>query len=257
MTDQHSRIAMQTYRRPKELAKTLQVLLAVPIPSLLEIVIVWNDLEANPPADFTSQHGIKVRYRKSARNSLNEKLLPDPEYRTKAILLSDDDVYYHPSDLEFVFQSWRKFGQNRLTGALARCHKLGVNGTLEYYFCSKSSSEDVYSMVLTNLCFAPISFLDFYSSNDPTMVQIRKYVDTHFNCEDIALNYMASMLTQSGPLLVKGRKDYVNYVPAQGISTKPGHLEARSQCLNDFAEIFNCNPLVNETAHVERGVVVL
>lgn len=249
---------MQTYRRPTELAKTLQVLLSEPVPSLLEIVIVWNDLEAVPPKDFTSPHGVKIRYRKSARNSLNEKLLPDPEYQTKAILLSDDDVYYHPSDLEFVFQSWRKFGQDRLTGALARCHRLSSKGTWEYHFCSKSpAAGDSYSMILTNLSFVPISFLDFYSSDHPTMVKIRKYVDDHFNCEDIALNHMASMLTQSGPLLVKGHKNYVNYVPTKGISTKPGHLEARSQCLNDFAEMFACMPLVNETAHVERGVVVL
>ena len=248
---------MQTFRRPKELAKTLEILLADPIPSLLEIVVVWNDIEADPPDNFTSQHGVKVRYRKSVRNSLNEKLWPDPEYRTKSILLSDDDVYYHPSDLEFVFQSWRKFGQNRLTGALARCNKMGANGGWEYGFCSSHASEDVYSMVLTNLCFAPISFLDFYFSDNPTMVSVRDYVDRHFNCEDIGLNYMASMLTQSGPLLIKGRKNYVNYVPSRGISKKPGHMEARSQCLNDFPEIFTCMPLVNETAHIERGVIVL
>lgn len=248
---------MQTYRRPKELANTLSVLLAEPIPSLLEVVVVWNDLEVDPPLDFFTQHGVKVRHRRSKRNSLNEKLWPDSEYRTKAILLSDDDVYYHPSDLEFVFQSWRKFGQNRLTGALARCHKLGVNETWGYDFCSQDASEDSYSMILTNLCFAPISFLDFYSSNDPIMVKVRQYVDKHFNCEDIALNFMASMLTQSGPLLVKGHENYVNYVPRQGISTKPGHLEARSQCLNDFAEMITCMPLMNETARIERGVIVL
>lgn len=248
---------MQTYQRYEELQRTLEALLSEDIPSLLEIVIVWNDLEAEPPLDFFSQRGTKVRYRRSPRNSLNEKLWPDPEYRTKAILLSDDDVYYHPSDLEFAFQSWRKFGQNRLAGALARCHTIGETGAWEYGFCSKDEKEDTYSMILTNLAFAPITFLDFYSSNQTQMIKIRNYVDEHFNCEDIALNYMASMITLEGPLLVKGREDYVNYVPVKGISTKPGHLEARNKCLNDFAEIFTCMPLVNETAHIERGVIVL
>jgi hypothetical protein len=30
------------------------------------------------------------------------------------------------------------------------------------------------------------------------------YVDDKFNCEDIALNFVASMLTCEGPLLVRG-----------------------------------------------------
>ena len=123
---------MQTYQRPIELNDTLRVLLSEDIPSLFEIVIVWNNLEEQPPDNFVSEHGVPVRFRASLRNSLNEKLWPDPEYRTKAILLSDDDVYYHPSDLEFVFQSWRKFGQNRLTGALARCSSVSPRGGWEY-----------------------------------------------------------------------------------------------------------------------------
>jgi len=252
----NDRIAMLTYKRPKELNATLTVLLTPKIPSLHEIVVVWNNLGETPPENFVSEHGVTVRYRPSPRNSLNEKLWPDPEYRTKAILLSDDDVYYQPSDLEFVFQTWRKFGQNRLTGALARCASLAKNGEWKYGFCSKKEEEDVYSMIITNLAFAHISFLDYYSSDDPSMTTIRKYVDDKLNCEDIALNYVASMLTCSGPLLVRGRQPYFNYEPAQGISRKPGHLEARSKCLNDFTEIFGFMPLVNETGHIERGGIV-
>ncbi|CAM1509748.1 Fc.00g000830.m01.CDS01 [Cosmosporella sp. VM-42] len=257
LLDDKFTIAMQTYQRPVELNDTLRALLSEEIPSLLEVVIVWNDLNESPPDNFVSEHGVPVRFRASLHNSLNEKLWPDPEYRTKAILLSDDDVYYHPKDLEFVFQSWRKFGQNRLTGALARCSSISPKGGWEYTFCSNNEAEDVYSMILTNLAFAPISFLDFYSSDDPAMIQVRNYVDKHFNCEDIGLNYMASMITRSGPLLVQGHETYFNSVPSKGISTKPGHLKARSRCLNDFAEIFRCMPLVNETAHIQRGVIVL
>ncbi|KAF7563426.1 hypothetical protein G7046_g701 [Stylonectria norvegica] len=257
LLDDKFTIAMQTYHRPKELNETLDALLVEEIPSLLEVVIVWNDVKTDPPHDFVSHHGVKVRFRASPRNSLNQKLWPDPEYRTKAILLSDDDVYYHPHDLEFAFQSWRKFGQLRLTGALARCSSIDKNGGWSYTFCSNSEAEDVYSMVLTNLAFAHISLLDYYSSDDPVMIQIREYVDKHFNCEDIALNYMTSMLTRSGPLLVTGREQYYNFVPAKGISTRPGHMTARSKCLNDFARIFSCMPLVNETAHIQRGVVIL
>jgi hypothetical protein len=46
---------MQTYQRPKELEETLSIILGEEIPSLLEIVIVWNDLENNPPPDYVSK----------------------------------------------------------------------------------------------------------------------------------------------------------------------------------------------------------
>ncbi|KAM5360431.1 hypothetical protein ACJZ2D_013758 [Fusarium nematophilum] len=257
LVDDKFTIVMQTYRRPKELGDTLQALLKEDIPSLLEVVIVWNDLETEPPEDYVSKHGRHVRYRKSKRNSLNEKLWPDPDYKTQALLLSDDDVYYHPKDLEFVFQSWRKFGRNRLTGALARCSPVDTFGYHKYTFCSSRPGEDEYSMVLTNLAFSHISFLDYYSSNDTVMNQIRDYVDEGFNCEDIAFNYVHSLLSGEGPLMINGHDKYVNFVPAQGISRKKGHLQARSDCLNDFSKMFGCNPLIDETAYIQRGVIVM
>lgn len=99
--------------------------------------------------------------------------------------------------------------------------------------------------------------MDYYWSNDSTMSKIRDYVDEIFNCEDIALNYIQGLLTGQGPLLVSGRERYVNLNPPKGISTKPGHLEARSKCLNDFAKMFKCMPLVDETAHIQRGVIAM
>lgn len=245
---------MSTFHRPKELHRTLTTLLSTNIPSLLEIVVIWNNFDEKEPDGFVSEHGVTVRYRKPTRDSLNEKLWPDPTYRTKAILLTDDDVFYRPEDLEFVFQMWRKFGQDRMTGALARCVSALPSGEWDYNFCSQREHEDVYSIVLTNLAFTHIALLDYYFSDDPAVTKIRKYVDDAFNCEDIGLNFVASMLTGSGPLLVRGRHQYVNLDPSGGISRKPGHMEARSKCLNVFAEAFQCMPLVNETGRIEHGV---
>ena len=249
-------ISMLTYRRPKELNHTLTVLLEEKIPSLHEIVVVWGDLEAELPMNFESKHGVPVRFRMSLKDSLNEKLRPDPDFKTQAILLTDEDVYYRPKDLEFVFQTWRKFGRVRLTGALARCSDIDAQGNYNYNFCSRKE-RDVYSMILTNLCFSHISFMDYYWSKDTTMAKIRDYVDEVFNCEDIALNYVQGLLTGQGPLLVNGQERYVNLNPPKGISTKPGHLKARSKCLNDFAKMFECMPLVDETAHIQKGVIVM
>ncbi|KAF5609019.1 alcohol dehydrogenase [Fusarium pseudoanthophilum] len=66
-------IAMLTYRRPKELNYTLSVLLKEKVPSLHEIVVIWGDADDLPPANFTSKHGVPVRFRRGLQDSLNEK----------------------------------------------------------------------------------------------------------------------------------------------------------------------------------------
>ncbi|PCD21243.1 hypothetical protein FGRA07_11739 [Fusarium graminearum] len=228
LSDDKFTITMLTYRRPKELNHTLSALLEEKIPSLYEIIIVWGDLEAEPPMNFESRHKVPVRFRVALEDSLNEKLRPDPDFKTQAILLTDDDVYYQPKDLEFVFQAWRKFGRDRLTGALARCSDIAADGNYKYTFCS-GKERDNYSMVLTNLSFTHVSFMDYYWSDDSTMTKVRDYVNSVFNCEDIALNYVQGLLTGHGPLLVNGREKYVNLAPPKGISTRPGHVEARIQ----------------------------
>ncbi|RXG41424.1 hypothetical protein VDGE_08114 [Verticillium dahliae] len=251
LRDDRFTIAMQTYRRPKELNETLHVLLKDHIPSLHEIVIIWNNLDQAPPQNYTSAHGVPVRYRASPRNSLNQKLLPDPSFATQAVLLSDDDVYYHPRDLEFAFQAWRRFGRRRLTGAMARCTGVGKNGEWQYRMCARGA--DAYSMIITNLAFVHVAFLEYYSSDDPTMAMIREHVDYNLNCEDIAMNYVTQMLTREPPLLVRGHQAFFNAEPAQGISKAPGHFAARSLCINKFAEAFGCMALLEETVRIEIG----
>lgn len=247
-----TRIVVSTFHRPKELKRTLDTLTSLPVPSLHEIVVIWNNFDDETPKTYTTKHGVRVRYRKPTRDSLNEKLWPDPAYETQGILLSDDDVYYRPHDLEFVFQTWRKFGQERMTGALSRCAKLARDGTWRYDFCALTGRE-AYSLVLTNLAFTHIGFLDYYHSDDPTITKIRASVDEKFNCEDIALNFVSSILTGAGPLLVRGQDQYVNVNPSVGISQAKGHEDMRSRCLNEFADAFGCMPLRDEEARIEWG----
>ncbi|KIL92170.1 hypothetical protein FAVG1_04577 [Fusarium avenaceum] len=188
-------IAIQTYQRPKQLNKTIAHLTAHKVPSLYEIVIVWNEVDVEPPADYMTEHGVLVRYRRSEKNSLNQKFLPDPRYRTQGILLSDDDWNYKaPDDIEYVFQQWRRAGMNRLTGAFARCYgRNNVTGFPNYRV--RCDRHDSYSMILTGMAFTHISFLEYYHSEDELMTSVRELVDEMFNCEDIALNFVQSMLT--------------------------------------------------------------
>uniref|UniRef100_A0A4E9EIK0 Uncharacterized protein n=1 Tax=Gibberella zeae TaxID=5518 RepID=A0A4E9EIK0_GIBZA len=80
----------------------------------------------------------------------------------------------------------------------------------------------------SSLCFSHISFIEYYWSNDNSMVEIRDCVDSGFNCEDIALIFVQRLLAGRGPC----------------ISSELSHLEARRKCLNRFTTILKCMPLV-------------
>ncbi|KAM0248879.1 hypothetical protein ACHAP5_003086 [Fusarium lateritium] len=246
-------IAIQTYKRPIQLNKTIAHLTKHKVPSLYEIAIVWNEIDAEPPANYMTEHGVLVRYRRSEKNSLNQKFLPDPRYRTQGILLSDDDWNYKaPDDLEYVFQQWRRAGMNRITGAFARCHgRKEVTDTPVYRFnCARQGT---YSLVLTGLAFTHISFLEYYHSEDETMASVREFVDEEFNCEDIALNFVQSMLTCEGPLLVFGKGKLDHQRAPSGISKKPGHGKRRDACLRRYEEMFGYIPLREVRGYLRRG----
>ena len=107
--------------------------------------------------------------------------------------------------------------------------------------------------MITNLAFAHIRFLDYYSSEEPVMTKIRNFVDDHMNCEDIAMNYVATLLTGEEPLLVFGDSPFVNMNPPNGISQHAGHFQTRSRCLDHFADLIGCFPLLEASTHLGLG----
>ncbi|OAA71466.1 glycosyltransferase family 64 protein [Cordyceps fumosorosea ARSEF 2679] len=74
LLDDRFTLALSTFHKPKELQHTLDILLGNKIPSLLEIVVIWNDRDEEMPTGYVNPHGVEVRYRKPPRDSLNEKL---------------------------------------------------------------------------------------------------------------------------------------------------------------------------------------
>lgn len=219
------------------------------------IIVAWNDLETTVPADWTTPGGIKVHYRQSEKNSLNQKLKPDPRIKTKAVLLADDDTYYTQDDMEYAFKVWRETGQNRLVGAWPRAGRQNKGG--KWIYSTPHKSYD-YNLILTGLAFTHIAFMDYYSSEDRLMVKIRDYVDEHFNCEDIAMNYLTQSLTGCPALWVKGHDGAIKPPKPEDtprIGHAKGHGARRTACLNDFNKFFGKMPLKTQDGYMIRGEV--
>jgi glucuronyl/N-acetylglucosaminyl transferase EXT2/alpha-1,4-N-acetylglucosaminyltransferase EXTL3 len=126
-------------------------------------------------------------------------------------------------------------------------------GLLTYTLSDKTR----YNLVLSGLAFTHMSFLEYYHSDDQLIENLRSYVDRFSNCEDIALNFVASMLTCEGPLLVLGRDALIRQPDERGISKTPGHISKRNHCLREFTNWFTYRPLQSVSGWTRRGAEVI
>ena len=78
--------------------------------------------------------------------------------------------------------------------------------------------------------------------------EIKKWVDEHMNCEDIAMNFLIANATRKAPIKVAPRKKFKCSTPQctnqdMQLSADQSHLVTRSQCINLFTKKYGYMPL--------------
>ena len=95
-----------------------------------------------------------------------------------------------------------------------------------------------YSISLPRFCFLHRDYLHWYTTNLPR--PIFNKVEENFNCEDIAMSFMISSLTNGqAPLLADlwAIKSMVKVYTESKISGNKQHKTIRDECVNSFAEL--------------------
>ena len=76
---------------------------------------------------------------------------------------------------------------------------------------------------------------------------IKTWVDDHFNCEDLAMNFLIANITGKAPIKVVPRQKFkCQTAGCQGetiLSADTSHMVERSDCLNQFAAVYGMVPL--------------
>jgi hypothetical protein len=134
--------------------------------------------------------------------------------------------------------------QRSLIGFMPRLHMRGPNGSLIYRCWWRVWLHGVYSIILTKAAFLHHDYFAMYTNDMPA--SIHELVDKSRNCEDIAMQFLISNVTSLPPIFVKGHLDDLGVL--NGISTSrniasAGHMDKRSQCLNELVRIYKSNPL--------------
>ena len=74
---------------------------------------------------------------------------------------------------------------------------------------------------------------------------IKDWVDEHMNCEDIAMNFIATNYTGKAPIKVTPRKKFKcsECLTGGSLSLDESHMVERSTCMNYFMNIYGMLPL--------------
>uniref|UniRef100_A0A182N0E2 Exostosin-2 n=1 Tax=Anopheles dirus TaxID=7168 RepID=A0A182N0E2_9DIPT len=228
-----------TYDRLESLYILIQKLATVP--SLQKMLVVWNNQRKAPPhPSLFPKIGKPLKIIQTAANRLSNRFYPYEEIETEAILTIDDDIVMLTADeLDFGYEVWREY-PDRIVGFPSRTH-VWDNATGRWRYESEWTNQ--ISMVLTGAAFHHKYWSYLYTHAMPG--NIKEWVDEHMNCEDIAMNFLVSNVTNKPPIKVAPRKKFKcpECTNNEMLSADLNHMTERSACINRFAEIYGTMPL--------------
>ncbi|CAH8482305.1 unnamed protein product [Heterobilharzia americana] len=75
-------------------------------------------------------------------------------------------------------------------------------------------------------------------------LDIRKMVDSYFNCEDIAMNFLIAHITRKPPLKVTLHWSFDCVYCGSTLHDRSDHYISRSHCINWLTNHYGYNPLI-------------
>lgn len=258
-------VRINTYHRNEQLLESLNH--HSKCEGVIQIQVIWCDSDNDPPPEIKNHSSGKVMIEYHEINSLNERfnILSPQMLKTKGILSIDDDVLRPCDAIDAGFFKWTKFPQY-MVGFDTRLHNSkGKENEWSYGPLSVSQQQNLYSISLTRYAFLHADYMNLYyhgyipttaihsisSSSTPTQHNNDNYknkilsstifnlISKEFNCEDIAMSYLISSLTEGEtPLLADywaTKTQFKLYTPTM-ISKTDSHKGIRDVCVDTFAE---------------------
>lgn len=226
-------IRLNTWRRNEQLI--LSVNHHASCEGAAQIQIVWCDSENEPPEEVVSHPSGKIVIERHEVNSLNERFNILLETPTLGIFSVDDDVMRTCDAIDSGFFKWTQY-PHRMVGYDTRLH-IETEPHWQYGFLSQSEKTNAYSISLTRYAFLHKDYLRLYTERLPR--PIFDFVSKNFNCEDIAMSFFVSSLTEGEPPLLADYwavKSLVKLYSESMISNASEHKVQRDECVDSFAE---------------------
>ena len=261
--------------------------------TVAEIVVVWND---GPPPDVESEFrsAVPVRLRAEAANSLSNRFRPDPLLRTRAVLMLDDDQLMRCSDVERGFALWLEqpqalvgffprivragppayqgersvFGLRRYNVILTGAAFIDAERMFPLYWSEEYEQgglpprrfRSASQQLLCARCgraVAPLGGLAAHAGHLLSHAAARQYVEEHFNCEDLLMNYVVARAAAPGAPAVQyvrpRRRLDISRLSRVGLSRATVHAEERRACAAHFSQLLGGSTLADQRVEWSGG----
>lgn len=184
-----------------------------------KIYVVWGNVnvEPFPPSYFNVSIPVEILY--YGRDNLNDRFRPIPTLETEAIMICDDDILLSESHIRFALETWKK-NTLALVGFFPRNHQRNSTTGLLEYMMPRSQ----FSMVLTKAFILGAHYLEKYTCDLDS--KVHEYVTNFKNCEDIAMNFLASQVGGLPPVYVYDPYK-IDYGTSSGLSSRQTHDNSR------------------------------
>ena len=224
-------IRINTWKRLEQLMVSIEH--HATCPGVAQIQVVWCE-EQDPPQDLLRFPRVVVE--RHTVNALNERFHILEETPTMGILSMDDDVLRPCEAIDSGFFKWTQ-NPHRMVGFDARTHVVDDTGMWKYGYMSTTEKSNQYSLSLPRYCFIHRDYLHSYMTHLPR--PIFQHVAENFNCEDIAMSFWISHLTDGRPPLLAdiwAMKSMIKLYSPERISGTHNHKELRDACVDSFAQ---------------------
>ena len=161
---------------------------------------------------------------------------------TTAVFHVDDDVRIPCATLARAHAAW-KSNRTPASGFYPRAHRWDAKKCKHEYVWGDVSLRlgGAFSVVLTKAAFTRTEYLRLYADHH-LPEEARRYVDERKNCEDIAMQLVASAVTGAAPVYVPVPAlrywwDKLAGFGVAGISKGGGHHDVRGACVTDLSRM--------------------
>ncbi|KAI6192332.1 Exostosin-like 3 [Aphelenchoides bicaudatus] len=234
--DEKFTAVMVSYKRDEQVTYTLEMLDGVRF--LDRIILIWNDYNRSLPDNLIPKMKVPTFVVNASRNSLNNRFLPFDLIHTEAVLNMDDDFNTDPETIEFSFRVWR---ENRVS-IVGPNYRLGyVDKKNEGVYAGSDSCQQ--NMILTSGAFIHRLYHRAYTQMiSPEFIA---HIDSKFNCEDIAINFLIAHLTRKQPIKTTPITNTRGKKSKGGLHTRGNHhYSDRAKCVAMLVKEFGYNPLI-------------
>lgn len=258
-------IVINTYKRPRQLREAVEHYAdqCGRRAGIGTVYVVWAEQDVAPPdteSFFRSTNNKNLKGsaavigssgRSDVRilqrpNSLNSRFRPIPGLSTSAVFMVDDDVIVDCTSVRRGFRAWKSHPRSMVGyyPRLAAPARQDIMRLIEHCWPIVYLKQQ-FNFVLTKACFLHTRYMKMYFDDAMHPPEIRKYVDTYRNCEDVAMSLLVANMTKAEsrrntavqPIFVEGKS--MDKGLFNGISTGGGFVDRRASCLTDLTAIYH------------------